>query len=98
MGKTRQCKYRVEQKVYYPSKEIGETGTLEHQQWGLDRLPKMQFVDYLRDVAESCKEGGVNEHIGKMLGFIPYPTAAKIVRQSDGKVMREWKAATFQVW
>ncbi len=55
------------------------------------------LIKYIRAYAKSL-ESGSNVHISKALGYVPYPTWARIVRQADGQVMAEWKAAPFQVW
>lgn len=56
------------------------------------------LVKFIREYARSLEAGGTNEHISKALGYVPYPNWAKIVRQKDGVVMAEWKAAPFQVY
>lgn len=48
--------------------------------------------------AKSLELGGVNEHLSKAAGFIPYPKAARIVNQFTGEVVAEWKAGMFQVF
>ena len=46
----------------------------------------------------SFKIGGINQHVGKAMGKIPYPSSAKLVCLNDGKTVAEWKAGMFQVW
>lgn len=53
---------------------------------------------HVHEYAESLKAGGINNHISLALGYIPFPRVARIVRQRDGKIMAEWRAATFQAW
>ncbi len=48
--------------------------------------------------AKSHEAGGVNEHISKMFGRVPYPTTARIVRQRNGATVASWMAGVFQVW
>jgi hypothetical protein len=48
--------------------------------------------------SKSLELGGVNQHISLSLGHIPYPNKARIVRQSNGEVVAEWKAGLFQVY
>jgi hypothetical protein len=47
---------------------------------------------------KSFEHDGVNAQVSNMLGYIPYPTRARIVHQRSGEVKAEWKAAMFQVW
>lgn len=56
------------------------------------------LMRYLLAYVNSLKLGGSNQHISKALGYIPYPTWARIVRQSDGHVMASWTAPPFMVW
>ena len=42
--------------------------------------------------------GGVNAHVGKSLGYIPYPTEAYIIDNQTGDVLVSWKAGMFQVY
>lgn len=56
------------------------------------------LMRYLLSFAASLKLGGTNQHISKALGYIPYPTWARIIRQRDGKIMASWIAPAFMVW
>lgn len=42
--------------------------------------------------------GGDNEGISQSLGYIPYPTSARIVRAATRELMASWSAGAFQVW
>lgn len=53
---------------------------------------------YILAYAKSQEKGGTNEHISTILGDIPYPHAARIVRQRTGEVVATWQAGMFQVW
>lgn len=53
---------------------------------------------YVQDYANSFKIGGINQHVSKAMGKIPYPSSAKLVCLNDGKTVAEWKAGMFQVW
>jgi hypothetical protein len=49
--------------------------------------------------AQSLEAGGINEHISRELGHIPYPRWARIrINKPGGEVIAEWKAAPFQVY
>lgn len=40
--------------------------------------------------------GGINDHISKALGFVPYITSAKIVNQKTDQTVAEYQMAMFQ--
>ena len=68
-------------------------------QYGIPGCGKPTYenlVKYIEAYNKSLELGGSNQHISKALGYIPYPTWARIVRQADGVVMAEWKAPLFQ--
>jgi hypothetical protein len=46
---------------------------------------------------KSFATGGTNEHLTKAYGIIPHIYFARIVRQSDDKVIAETKAPMFEV-
>lgn len=56
------------------------------------------LMRYLLAYVNSLKPGGSNYHVSKALGYIPYPTWARIVRQSDNKIMTSWVQPMFFVW
>ena len=58
---------------------------------GNGKPTRENLIKYLRGFVASLKAGGVNEHISKELGYVPTPSWAKIIRQSDGQVMAEWE-------
>ena len=47
---------------------------------------------------KSLEVGGANEGISRSLGYIPYPTSARIVRAATRELMASWSAGAFQVW
>lgn len=47
--------------------------------------------------ADSFKIGGVNQHISKHYGYVPYPKIASIL-MCDDAIVEDWTAALFQVW
>lgn len=48
--------------------------------------------------AKSLEPCGVNEHVSRRLGYIPYPLEAKVIRQADRAVVARWQAAPLQAW
>lgn len=53
---------------------------------------------YVFTYAKSLEPGGCNWHLSQALGVLPYPTAAKVIRQATGEVVATWRAAPFQVY
>lgn len=54
---------------------------------------------YVLAYGKSLELGGVNDHISKALGYIPYPERAEIrVNKRNGATVAEWRAGMFQVW
>ena len=47
---------------------------------------------------KSLEIGGANEGVSWSLGYIPYPTSARIVRPATRELMASWSAGAFQVW
>jgi len=84
MGRSRTTKYRIEMDG-------------SHFCWH-GRANDKALEKYVFDYADSLKLGGVNEHISKSLGYIPFPHKARIVDQSTGEVKAEWEAGMFQVF
>jgi len=62
------------------------------------RATQQRLDAWLQAYVKSLCPGGVNAHVSKALGYIPYPSALKIIRQSTGDCVAEWKAAPFQLW
>lgn len=46
---------------------------------------------------KSLEIGGVNEHISKSIGYIPYINRARIIRQATGETVAEFTAPPFEV-
>jgi hypothetical protein len=42
--------------------------------------------------------GGINAHVSKTLGYVPYPNIASVTDLDTGKVVALWGAAMFEVW
>lgn len=42
--------------------------------------------------------GGINAHVSKMLGYIPYPKQADLIDFDTQKVVAVWRPATFEAW
>ena len=87
MGQTVTPTYRVE---YHD--QTGKRICTWHGRATIQRL-----ADWIHAGIESHKVGGCNLHISEMLGFIPVPHKAVIVRQSTGEVVVSWKAPMFMV-
>lgn len=84
MGYTRTPKYRLEM--------AGMTFA-----WS-GKPTQKRLEEFVFKYADSLKAGGVNEHISKALGYVPYPSHAIIVDQATKDIVVEWKAAAFQVF
>lgn len=89
MGRTVTAKYRMEMPgataMSWFNKEKGKPTAANLEK-------------YIHAYAKSLEPGGANEHVSEHFGYIPYPRWARIVEQSSGAVVAEWKAGTFQVW
>lgn len=46
---------------------------------------------------QSFLPGGVNEHVSRLHGIVPYISYARIVNQRTGETVAEWNAPAFQV-
>jgi hypothetical protein len=66
--------------------------------WNAGQATDANLKTYVLAYARSHERGGTNAHISAMLGYIPYPHAARVVRQRTGEVVATWKAGMFQVW
>ena len=89
MGYTITPKYRI---------ELADRVMQNPMAWTGGRATQVNLEKYIFVYAKGLEVGGVNQHIAKALGYVPYPTYARIVRQQDGHVMATWKAGTFQVY
>lgn len=90
MGKSITPKYRIvvdNQRFSWNCKEYGKP-------------TDKNLAEYVYKLGKSYELGGCNEHISKQLGYIPYPTKARIETnvQYNPVIMAEWKAAMFQCW
>ena len=56
------------------------------------------LFDEVLKYAKSLELGGVNQHISKSLGYIPYPRSAKIISINTGEFVTSWMAEMFQIW
>jgi hypothetical protein len=97
MGRIITPKYRLEIK---PVPKPGRDGFYEFtaQAWEVKTKGKPTAANiekYIRAFVESQKIGGCNEHLARSAGFIQVPNCARIVRQSDGQVVAEWRAPMF---
>ena len=62
---------------------------------GLSR--KVHLKKYIREYIDSLKLGGNNEHVSKMLGYIPIPHSAELINQFTGETIDTWYASSFMV-
>ena len=88
--------------IYIDGRSMGEWRTRErygmpgHGQPNDDNLER-----WVMGYAKSLELGGVNEHISKSLGYIPYPKSAYVKAQTGaraGDIVATWEAAPFQVF
>lgn len=89
MGKSFTPKYRIE----FHSNTNMTAAAWKGQDVFIDRLEA-----HVRHLNESFRPGGVNAHVADGLGFIPYISRARIVRQSDDQMVTEWTAPAFEVF
>jgi hypothetical protein len=89
-------KSRVVPLVLWTVDQTGKHWEAWHKEYGkpTDRNLEKHVFAY----ADSLKLGGVNEHVSKALGYIPFPAKAYIVRQATGETLATWHAAMFQVF
>lgn len=85
-------------RTYTPTFRLEMDGVTAATWDGKKRPTNDNLRTFVMDYAASLKLGGVNEHISKALGYIPYPGWARIVRQSNNEVVAQWKAGLFQVY
>lgn len=52
----------------------------------------------IQKYVDAFKPNGVNFHVSKALGYIPYPTYAEILDVKENKVLASWEAGAFQGW
>lgn len=62
---------------------------------GLTR--KVSLKKYIYEYIDSLKIGGNNEHVSKMLGYIPVPHSAELINQFTGETIDRWSAPSFMV-
>jgi len=87
MGTTRRFKYRIECKT---------NDTKAAMVIGVDKKPK-SLQEWCETQERSELKGGVNEHVAHHRGFLLAIHSAKLIRQSDEKVMLDYKAPAFRV-
>ena len=88
MGRSITPKYRIETRGNI---------NISNGAWS-GRATSARLEDHVRHLNKSFQGDGANAHLGSDLGYIPYLWSAQIVRQSDGKVVAAWVAATFEVF
>ncbi len=98
MGKSYTPAFRIEvDDVRRPdgSGYIHSTGAAWRREYG--RPTSKNLGEYMRRLNDSLKPGGVNAHISRSYGFMPFHSSARIVRQSTGETVAAWEAPLFSV-
>lgn len=103
MGRITTPKYRLEIWSNAPLRRVAEMvfagPSIESWQVSQRGRPTERNLEhYLFAQAKSFEHGGVNQHVSRALGYVPYPREARIVNQRTGQIVAKWKAATFQVF
>ena len=66
------------------------------------KATQKELKNFVFAYAKSLEIGGCNDHVSKMLGYIPYPSEARIEYNDDFVHVNDpvavWKAAPFQAW
>jgi hypothetical protein len=91
MGKSLTPKYRLE---YYDSTQSG----MKMIVWSVKdygNTTEKNIGIFVHKLIESLKTGGCNDHLSKVLGFIPIPYKAQIVNQFSGEIVAVWNAPMF---
>lgn len=76
----------------------GYTSPMEWDTAAYGRPSEQALEQWVMRYAESLEPGGANAHVSQSLGFVPYPTSAKVIRQETGDVVAQWSAPPFMVW
>jgi len=63
---------------------------------GYYRIPTKRIPEFLAKWMKSFELGGVNEHVSKRLGYVPYPKRALL--KKNNVVIDEWVAPMFYIW
>lgn len=77
MGRSYTPPYRVE--------HDGSTPSAWRREYG--KPTEANLSKFIQEYSRSLEAGGCNQHVSKPLGYIPYPSWARIVRQCDGVVV-----------
>jgi hypothetical protein len=89
MGTTSRFKYRIECKTN--DRKVNQ----DCYTFGTDKQPK-SLQEWCESQEKSEMKGGANEHCAVHRGFLLAIHSAKLIRQSDEKVMADYKAAMFR--
>lgn len=102
MGKTITPKYKVlvTEPVYVNGQFRGSrTNTMSWDCKRYGRPTSENVKKYAITLGKSYEIGGVNEHISKACGAIPYPSSATVAyNYAGGATVAEWTAPMFMVW
>ena len=88
MGTTRRTKYRI---IAITNEGRGGFQTLA----GVDKI--VDLKKWCERLEQSELPGGVNEISSRARGFLLSISTARLIRQSDAKQMREYRAAPFRL-
>lgn len=94
MGTTRRCTYRIE------CRTNDNAGVNSHVRglhvYGANKKPK-DLKEWCETIEKSELKDGVNHHAALHRGFLLAISSAKVIRQSDEKVVLEYAAPAFRV-
>lgn len=65
--------------------------------YGMNKKPK-DLGKWCEDIEKSERKGGVNHHAALGRGFLLSIHSAKLIRQSDGEILSNYKAAPFRAF
>lgn len=95
MGTTRRTTYRIECRT---NDTAAVNSTMRGMMViGVDKKPK-DLQKWCEDQEASERQGKPNEHCAIARGFLLAIHSAKLIRQSDGEILADYKAAPFRAF
>lgn len=96
MGTSRAIRYAI----YVDNNFSGEWHTRRHFQTpGYGKPTNANLEKWTMHYARSLEPGGVNYHLSKAHGNVPYPRHVTVKDHfNGGKIVAEWKAGAFQIY
>ena len=74
-------------------------GSKQQHAWNKGIKPTEHTLEaWVHSYAGSLGAQGVNTHLSKALGYVPFPVKAQVIRQATGEIVATWKAGMFQVY